>query len=84
MSGMSLSLVKAEFKKRGLPVKEKKASLMARLIVVLKQAENLSLRVRKLEVRNRLQQFLHKLYKETKGLQHQLVTIYGRSLLIRS
>ena len=84
VSGTSLSLIKAELKKRGLPVKEKKASLMARLIVVLKQAENLSLRVRKLEVRNRLQQFLHKLYKETKGLQHQLVTIYGRSLLIRS
>ena len=39
---MSLSLVKAELKKRGLPVKGKKASLMARLIVVLKQAENLS------------------------------------------
>ena len=84
MSGMSLSLIKAELKKRGLPMKEKKASLIACLIVVLKQAENLSLRVRKLEVRNRLQQFLHKLYKETKGLQHQLVTIYGRSLLIRS
>ena len=84
VSGMSLSLIKAELKKRGLPMKEKKASLIACLIVVLKQAENLSLRVRKLEVRNRLQQFLHKLYKETKGLQHQLVTIYGRSLLIRS
>ena len=84
VSGMSLSLVKAEFKKRGLPVKRKKPSLMARLIVVLKQAENLSLRVRKMEVRNRLLQFLHKLYKETKGLQHQLVTIYRRSLLIRS
>lgn len=83
VSGMSLSPIKAELKKRGLPVKEKKASLMARLIVVLKQAENLSLRVRKVEVRNRLLQFLHKLYKETGGLQHQLVTIYRRSLLIR-
>ena len=29
-------------------------------------------------------EFIHKLYKETKGLQHQLVTIYRRSLLIRS
>ena len=76
-------IVKAEFKKRGLPVKGKKASLMAPLIVVLKQAENLSLHVRKMEVRNRLLQFLHKLYKETKGLQHQLVTIYRCSLLIR-
>ena len=47
MSGMSLSLVKAELKKRGLPVKEKKASLMARLIVVLKQTEKLSRRVPK-------------------------------------
>ena len=56
--GISLSLVKAKLKKRGLPVKGKKASLMARLIVVLKQAENLSLRVRKMEVRNRLLQFL--------------------------
>ena len=81
VSGMSLSPIKAELKKRGLPVKEKKASLMARLIVVLKQAENLSLR--KVEVRNRLLQFLHKLYKETGGLQHQLVTIYRRGLLIR-
>ena len=56
--GISLSLVKAELKKRGLPVKGKKASLMARLIVVLKQAENLSLIVRKMEVQNRLLQFL--------------------------
>ena len=83
VSGMSLSLIKAELKKRGLPVKEKKASLMACLIVVLKQAENLSLRDRKVEVRNRLPQFLHKLYKETGGLQHQLVTIYRPGLLIR-
>ena len=82
VGGMSLSLVKAELKKGGLPVKGKKASLMMRLIVVLKEAENLSLR--KMEVRNRLLQFLHKLYKKTKGLQHQLVTIYRRSLLIRS
>ena len=37
VSGMSLSLVKAELKRIGLPVKVKKASLMARLIVVLKQ-----------------------------------------------
>lgn len=84
VSGMSLSLVKAELKKGGLPVKGKKASLMARLIVVLKEAENVSLRVRKTEVRNRLIQFLHKLYKETKGPQHRLLTIYRRSLLIRS
>ena len=84
VSAMSLSLVKAELKKRGLPVKGKKASLMARLIVVLKQAENLSPRVRKMEVRNPLLQFLHKLHQETKGLQHQLVTIYRRSLLIGS
>lgn len=56
VSGMSLSLVKAELKKGGLPVKGKKASLMVRLIVVLKEAENQSLR--KVEVRNRLLQFL--------------------------
>ena len=85
MSGMSLFLVKAELKKRGLPLKGKKASLMARLIVVLKEAEILShFRVRKIKVWNRLLQFLHKLYKETKGLQHRLVTIYRRGLLIRS
>ena len=84
VSGMSLSLVKAELKKGGLPLKGKKASLMARLIVVVKEAENPSLRVRKMEVRNRLLQFLLKHYKETKGLQHRLVTIYRRSLLIRS
>ena len=65
-------------------MKGKKASLMTRPIVLLKEAENLSLCVRKMEVRNRLLQFLHKLYKETKGLQHRLVTIYRRSLLIRS
>ena len=68
VSGMSLSLVKAELKKRGLSLKGKKASLMARLIVFLKQAENLSPRVRKMDVRNRLLQFLHKLYQETTGL----------------
>ena len=82
VSGMSLSLVKAELKKRALPMKGKKASLMARLYIVLKQAENLSPRVRKMEVRNPLLQFLHNLYQETTGLQHQLVTIYRRSLLI--
>ena len=80
VSEMSFSLVKAEFKKGGLPVKGKKASLMARLVVVLKEAENLSLR----KIRNQLLQFLHTFYKETKGLQHRLVTIYRRSLLIRS
>ena len=35
VSGMSLSLVTAELKRRGLPAKGKKAWLMARLIVVL-------------------------------------------------
>ena len=40
VSGMSLSLVKAELKRRGLPVKGKKASLMAHLIVALKQEES--------------------------------------------
>ena len=40
VSDMSLSLVKAELKKRGLPTKRKKASLVARLIVVLKLEES--------------------------------------------
>ena len=40
MSDMSLSLVKDEFKKRGLPAKWKKASLMASLSDVLKQEQS--------------------------------------------
>ena len=40
VSDVSLSLVKDELKKRGLPTKGKKASLVARLIVVLKQEES--------------------------------------------
>ena len=39
VSGMTLSVVKAELKKRGLQVKGKKESLTVRLIVVLKQEE---------------------------------------------
>ena len=40
MSEMSLSLVKAELQKRGLPAKGKKPVLMARLIVAIKQEES--------------------------------------------
>ena len=59
VSEMSLSLVKAELQKRGLPAKGKKPVLMARLIVAIKQ-EDLSLRVRKTKIRNRLIQSLNK------------------------
>ena len=40
VSEMSLSLVKAELQKRGLPAKGKKPFLMARLIVAIKQEES--------------------------------------------
>ena len=40
MIGMSLSLVKAELKRRGLLVKGDKASLTARFVVFLKQEES--------------------------------------------
>ena len=40
MSEIFLSLVKAELQKRGLPAKGKKAVLMARLIVAIKQEES--------------------------------------------
>lgn len=40
MSEMSLSLVKAELQRRGLPAKGKKPALMARLIVAIKQEES--------------------------------------------
>lgn len=40
VSEMSLSLVKAELQRRGLPAKGKKPALMARLIVAIKQEES--------------------------------------------
>ena len=40
VSEMSLSLVKAELQKRGLPTKGKKPVFMARLIVAIKQEES--------------------------------------------
>ena len=40
MSEMSLSLVKAELQKRGLPAKGKKPVLMARLIIAINQEES--------------------------------------------
>ena len=83
VSEMSLSLVKAELQKRGLPAKGKKPVLMVRLIVAIKQ-EDLSLRVRKTKVRNRLIQSLNKPCQLTTGLQHQLVNICRGSLPITS